>query len=88
MTARPKQRDNLLVRKAGDEIAVYDPATGTLVQLNATAFAIWQACDGKTAVDEIVDALAELTGLDVEILSHEVEVTVDDLTRRGLLEQE
>ena len=88
MNLRPKQRENLLVRKAGDEVAVYDPSTGTLVQLNATAFAIWQACDGMTSVDEITAALVLLTGRTTVELEQEVSATVRLFVDQGLLQRE
>jgi PqqD family protein of HPr-rel-A system len=37
------------------EVVVYDPLTGTVHFLNATAAAVWAACDGASTVDEIVD---------------------------------
>ena len=88
MTDRPRQRDNLVVRGAGNEVAVFDPSTGTLVQLNATALAIWQACDGQTTLEEIVQALVLLTGRTTEGLEKVVATTVGALTDQGLLERE
>lgn len=87
MTVHPKQREHLVVREAGQEIAVYDPSTGKLLQLNATAFAIWQACDGGTSIEEITDALILLTGRAPSDLMQEVITTVEALITQGLLER-
>ena len=84
----PKRRENVILRDAGDDVAVYDPSTGTLVQLNPTALAIWQACDGVTTLDEITGALVVLTGLDADALRVDVDATIEMLTERGLLERE
>jgi hypothetical protein len=77
-----------LVRDAGDETAVFDPSTGVLAQLNATAFAIWRACDGETTPEEIATALADLTGLSSQQILGEVEATIGTLLDQGLLERD
>ena len=88
MTESPRKRENLLVRDAGDETAVFDPSTGVLAQLNATAFAIWRACDGETTPEEIAGALADLTGISSQQLMSEVEATIGTLLEKGLLERD
>jgi hypothetical protein len=76
------------LRETGDEAAIYDPSTGTLFQLNATALAIWQACDGETTVDEITEALVTLTGLSSRNLRFDVDLAINALIDQGLLERE
>ena len=89
MNNHPKRRsDDLVVRRTGEDVDIYDPSTGTLVQLNATAFAIWQACDGSTSVQEITEALVLLTGNPAAELEAEVSKTVVALLEQGLLERE
>ena len=88
MTDRPRHREDLVLRESGDETAIYDPSTGTLFQLNATALAILQACDGETTLDDITEALVVLTGLDAEDLKLDVEATIRALTDQGLLGRE
>ena len=88
MTYAPRQRQNLVVRAAGEDVALYNPSTGTLVQLNPTAYAIWQACDGETSADEIADALVALTGRSASDLQQEVESAIEALADQGLLERQ
>jgi hypothetical protein len=56
--------------------------------LNATAFAIWRACDGETTPEEIATALADLTGLSSQQILGEVEATIGTLLDQGLLERD
>ena len=88
MNDRPRHREDLVLRESGDEMSVFDPSTGTLFKLNTTALAIWQACDGETTIDEITEALVELTGLDSEDLRPDVEEAIATMTEQGLLERE
>ena len=59
-----------------------------LSQLNATAYAIWQACDGRTTIDEISAAISILTGRSSADLGQEVIQTIDALLKQGLLERD
>jgi coenzyme PQQ biosynthesis protein PqqD len=59
------------------ELLLYDPSGSRIIQLNGTAALIWQMCDGKRKVEEIIALLqaaypdtAESIALDVpEMLS-------------------
>jgi hypothetical protein len=45
----------IAARKLGDEMMIMSGSDSTLFTLNATATIIWQAADGVTALDEIVE---------------------------------
>ena len=83
--SRPVRRGDVWVRREGSETAVFDPDTGQLHMLNASALAIWEACDGETTPDEIISALIELTELAVEQATAHVTKTVEDLRKAGLV---
>jgi len=67
-------------------MAVYEPVSDGLHVLNASAFAIWELCDGETGTEEMVAAIAELTGLDATVAATEVTATVEALRALGLVE--
>jgi Coenzyme PQQ synthesis protein D (PqqD) len=52
--------EGLLVEPMGDDLLVFEPATGRAHSLNAAAASVWRACDGTRDVD----ALAACCGLD------------------------
>ena len=52
--------EGLLVEPMGDELLVFEPATGRAHSLNPPAASVWRACDGTRDLD----ALAEHCGLD------------------------
>ena len=58
MTAsQPSRRDDIELRKLGNEWLLYDPRSGTVHILNATARLVWELCDGAHDQSQIEAAL-------------------------------
>lgn len=55
--------------------------------LNETALAIWDLCDGGTSVDEMVEAVIELTGLEAVRARADVGGVIDEFERLGIVTQ-
>lgn len=81
----PTNHGEAWVRRHGDEVAVYDPDTETLTLMNPSAFAIWELCDGETSPEEMAQAVAELTGVDVDRAHSDLEKGLTDLAALGLV---
>ena len=81
----PTRRGQVWVRRGGDDTAVYLPDTGSLHLLNPPALAIWELCDGETTGREMAEAVAELTGLDLDAALGDVTGALDDLYEQGLV---
>ncbi len=77
---RPLRRPDAPAVLAGDRTDAGE------VELNATAYAIWELCDGETTVEEMVDASAELFDAPEETISHDVQKILRKLDRSGLIE--
>jgi hypothetical protein len=74
----PRAReDGLVIEAIGDELLVYDTAVSRAHSLNASAAAVFQACDGTRSVGQI----ATECGLDEEL----AELALADLVRFGLV---
>lgn len=58
---------------------------GRTLGLNETALAIWDLCDGRTTVDEMVVAVVELTGIDADQVSDDVGRVVEEFRHLGLV---
>ncbi len=85
---RPVRREGVWLRAAADENVVFDPETGGLHQLNETARAIWDLCDGSTTTEEMVRAICELSGLHPEIVGEDVSRTLSEFEELGILRWE
>jgi hypothetical protein len=84
-TRRPVRKQEVWLRQAEDENVVYDPDTGAVHILNATAVAIWVLCDGETDPREMVDAICGLSGLPNEVVSEDVNRILGEFDRAGIL---
>ena len=60
-TMRPK-RIEALTRKLQGELIIYDLRTNCAYCLNESAARVWQACDGRTTIADIVEQLATVYG--------------------------
>lgn len=85
-TAKPLKRGEVWVRREGEETAVYDPKSGRLYALNASALALWELCDGETTAYEMADAVSQLTGSTSEDALQQVVDTLDTLNDQNLIQ--
>jgi PqqD family protein of HPr-rel-A system len=81
----PRARDDVERVVVDGEAVVYDPVTGDVHHLNATATVVWQCCDGTGTVDALVDDLAATYHAPRSQVATDVGGLLDDLTSRHLL---
>ena len=79
---------HILETELGEEISLYDPTNENVVILNQTAADIWRLSDGEADLDEIVQLLATVYGVEAERIRGEVESVVADFYEQSLLETE
>ena len=82
---RPLRKSGLFLRQAKGENAVYDPSTGKVHLLNATAWAIWDLCDGDTDPEEMIDAICEISRMHRDLVSEDVGRVLKDFDDAGLV---
>jgi hypothetical protein len=89
MKARPvpaaRSIEHFSATRVGDDVVLYDDSTMVYHTMNASAFAVWQLCDGVSALPDICRALStSRTPLPIEA----VELAVAELGEAGLLQTE
>lgn len=84
-TERPARRPDVWLRQAEGENVVFDPKTGAVHILNATALAIWELCDGDTRVGEMVEAICGLSGLPRDVVQEDVERILKEFEQAGIV---
>jgi coenzyme PQQ biosynthesis protein PqqD len=52
-------KKDYLIERIDGEITVYHPTLTTAVYLNETGALIWELCDGKRTILDIIEALSE-----------------------------
>lgn len=75
----PRRRGELSGQATPNGWAVYEPETDSVHLLNETARAIWELCDGDTSPEEMAQAIAELTDVDLDQAQRDVERTLSEL---------
>lgn len=76
---------SIRIIELGDELSVFDAATGVAVALNRTAADVVALADGTSTAGEIIGTLArayEVVPADIEA---EVRAVIDQLTEAGVL---
>ena len=81
------RRKDIVLKKLGKEILLYDPSTDKVHTLNATASLIWNLCDGKHSLGEIKRAIYENFSIK-ETMEVEKDIleNLKELQELGLLE--
>jgi hypothetical protein len=80
---QPRQVADAVVSRRGMTSTLV--AGGRSIELNGSALAIWELCDGITTVDEMVGAVVELTGIDEDHVAVDVAGVVEQFGRLGLV---
>jgi hypothetical protein len=81
----PRRRDD--VRLYDRELRSFLAVPGRRVahELNPTARAVWELCDGTTTIDELVDAIRQVFSVDRAVAIADVTTVVDQLEAAGLV---
>jgi hypothetical protein len=76
----------IAARKLGDEMLVMSAQGSTLFTLNATATILWQAADGATPLDEIVEQhICPEFDVNRDEALRDAEQLAEDLAKHGIL---
>jgi len=69
---RPKHKDAFRIEQLDDEFLLYHPSQKKIMYCNNTASLVWQLCDGKRTINEIVALLNEAYEEKEETIRNEV----------------
>ncbi len=67
------------------ELLLYHPATTRTLHMNDSASLIWNLCDGKRTIQDIVTTLAEAYPESAESIENDVTQTIKNLFDNGVL---
>lgn len=83
--AIPRANTDFSLEEIDDELLLYHPAKTRAVYLNETAALVWQLCDSKRSVAEIVSLLEE-NYPESNTIRSDVEQTLQQLADNGAVE--
>jgi hypothetical protein len=76
----------IAARRLGDEMMIMSGRDSTLFTLNAVATVIWEASDGSTALDEIVEhRICTVFEIEPSAALRDAEDLVEELAGHGIL---
>ena len=75
------------LEEVAGETLVLDDQQGRVHQLNSTASFIWKRCDGKTTIQQIVNALIDNFDVELEVARRDVTEVVAKLRSLNLLSE-
>ena len=81
----PAQNPRAAWRVYEGEAVIVSPEDSTLHTLNPVGTFIWEAADGRTALDCIVGRVCEAFDVDRATAAEDTTTFVEQLSRRGLL---
>ncbi len=84
---KPIRRNDLLVREVENENIVYDHTNNSVHSLNITAKFIWDFCDGKHNLSEIVKAITSKFNIDSDTAHGDLKKTIDSFKKNHLLQE-
>src|SRR3954468_24255577 len=80
----PERRPNVTIDRTAGRVSA-SRATVLVCELNETAAALLELCDGRTAPVEMAAAVAELCAVTPEQAAHDVDRTLRELADAGLV---
>lgn len=76
----------IAARRLGDEMMIMSGRDSTLFTLNEVATAIWEAADGATALDEIVESkICPMFEVSPEVALRDAQTVAAELAQHGIL---
>ena len=79
------QKKNLIVTKVGDETVVFDPDTNNASCLNSLMTRVWDACDGKSNIQSILETIRN--DGNQETTEQDILIAIKQLGQADLLEK-
>jgi hypothetical protein len=83
---KPLRHPDVWLRQAEKENAVLSPASGSVHMLNESALAIWHLCDGKTSLEEMVDAICDVSKMPEDLVAEDVVRILGEFEVAGIVE--
>lgn len=85
-TRRPVQVPGFKLEEMDDEVILFHPTRSTVVHTNQSGALIWQLCDGRRSVEEIIALLRQTYPDSAAAIAGDVERVLSDLTDSGVIQ--
>ena len=83
----PKASEDVVWKKNNAKIVIFDAKSGKLFELSETATCIWELCDGKNTVDDIISVLAKEFNKDEADIRVDILEFMEDMYKKRFLDK-
>jgi coenzyme PQQ biosynthesis protein PqqD len=77
---RPNQAPGFKLEEMGEEVILFHPQRTIVVHTNRSGGLIWQLCDGKRSVEEIIELLRQMYPDSAAEIADDVERILGELS--------
>lgn len=85
-TKRPRQKPDYYLEMIDGELLLYHPGKSQILYCSQTASLIWQLCDSRRTVQEIITLLSDAFPEATDTIAADVEATLREFLRQGAIE--
>jgi len=86
LTKAPQRQDDYTLEVIDDEILLYHPSKEQILYCNPTASLVWNLCDGKRTLQEIIDLLTEAYPDSTEAITKDTQNTLQMFETQGAIQ--
>jgi len=81
----PRRQAQVIAQKGSEEVLLFNMDDGSYYALNEVGNRIWELCDGRHEVAQLVSQLAKEYDAPAEIIEGDILEVLDDLRSRNLI---
>jgi coenzyme PQQ biosynthesis protein PqqD len=83
---KPRRKSGFHAEQLEDEVVLYHPSGNQILQLNQTAYLIWQLCNGERTLAAILELLQQAYPEAAGEIAADVPETLQDWLASGCIE--
>ena len=83
---KPQQKEDYHLEQIDGELLLFHPGQTTIIYCNPTASLIWQLCDGRHTVQDIIQLLSAAFPEAATSIPAEIETTLQQFAQHGAIE--
>ena len=82
---RPRRQEQIIAQKGSQEVLLFNMDDGSYYALNEVGNRIWELCDGRHGMEEMVCVLAKEYNAPAEMIEADIREVLEDLRTRNLV---
>jgi hypothetical protein len=82
---RPRRQQQIIAQKGSDEVLLFNMDDGSYYALNEVGNRIWELCDGRHGMAEMVGVLAKEYNAPAEMIQTDILEVLEDLLSKNLI---